>query len=138
MSRGAWRKSWVKLYITGWLHGSIRWELEPEERSVWADLIALAGQCGKDGAIVDNDDKPLPWPFIAGQLNIPVELLSRTIVKCKRGGRLEDCEGDKLVLTNFKMYQSEYQRQKPYREAQKDREKSGLPGGKSYQDLVQR
>jgi len=114
-TRGATRRSWIKLYLTGWLHGSIRWQLEPEERGVWADLICLAGECGKTGKICDNDGKPYPQKYLASMLNIPTELLDRTIEKCKNDERIS-VEGDILVITNWKAYQSEYERQKSYRD----------------------
>jgi len=114
MARGSSRRAWVKLYITGWLHGSIRWQLDAEERGVWADLIALAGECGKDGRICDNDDRPYPRDYIAGQLNIKEELLGATIAKCRADARLDDRD-DMIVITNWKAYQSEYDRQKQYR-----------------------
>lgn len=115
MPRGATRRTWVKLHITGWLHGSIRWQLEADERGVWADLIALAGECGKDGKICDNDDRPYPRDYVAGQLNIPLELLERTIAKCQKEGRLDENK-DMIIITNWKAYQSEYERQKQYRD----------------------
>ena len=114
-TRGATRRAWIKLYLTGWLHGSIRWQLEPEERGVWADLICLAGECGKAGRICDNDGKPYPQKYLASMLNIPTELLDRTIEKCKNDERI-NVEGDILVITNWKAYQSEYERQKVYRD----------------------
>ncbi len=117
--RGQGRMTWVKLHINGWLHGSIRWQLEPDERGVWADLIVMAGQCLAGGKICDNDERPFPRDFIAGQFNIPIELLDRTIAKCRREGRLEDRD-DMIVLTNWHVYQSEYERQKGYRDAKKD------------------
>jgi len=112
--RGTAKLTWVKLHINGWLHGSIRWQLEADERGVWADLIALAGQCLSGGAISDNDGRPYPRDFIAGQLNIRQELLDRTIAKCRQNGQLVDRD-DMIVLTNWKIYQSEYERQKQYR-----------------------
>ena len=115
MARGATRRTWVKLFITGWLHGSIRWQLEADERSVWADIICMAGECGQGGLIADNDGRPLPWSFIANRLNIPEELLERTIAKCKHEGRLEDRDDETLKITNWSAYQSEYERQKPHR-----------------------
>ena len=112
--RGRSKMTWVKIYVTGWLHGSIRWQLEPDERGVWADLIVLAGQCLQRGKICDNDGKPFPREFIANQLNIPKELLDRTIAKCRREGRIDERD-DIIVLTNWTAYQSEYERQKQYR-----------------------
>ena len=112
--RGEVRMTWVKIHISGWLHGSIRWQLNPDERGVWADLIVLAGQCLQGGKICDNDEKPYPRDYIAGQLNIPQELLDRTIDKCRAEGRIDDSK-DMIVITNWKSYQSEYERQKQYR-----------------------
>lgn len=120
MPRGATRRTWVKLFITGWLHGSIRWQLEPDERSVWADLICMAGECGKEGEICDNDNKPFPREYIANHLNIKQDLLDRTIAKCRHEGRLADRD-DILIITNWKAYQSEYDRQKPYRQKETDK-----------------
>ena len=116
--RGGYSKTYVKISVTGWLHGSIRYQLEPDERSVWADFLAWAGQCRLDGLIADNDGRPFPMSFVANQLNIPLELLDRTIKKCVLEGRVE-LKDDTIVVVNFKQYQDEYSRQKPYREAKK-------------------
>jgi len=112
--RGQQKMTWVKLYITGWLHGSIRYQLEPDERGVWADLIAMAGQCLSGGRICDNSGVAYPRGYIANQLNIPFELLERTIDKCKKEGRIHESKGI-LSITNWSAYQSEYERQKKYR-----------------------
>ena len=96
--------------ITGWLHGSIRYQLEPDERGVWVDLIAMAGQCLTGGRICDNSGVAFPRQYIANQLNIPLELLERTIDKCKKEGRIHESEGV-LSITNWSVYQSEYERQ---------------------------
>ena len=117
--RGTKPRAWVKVHVKGWLHGSIRWQLTPAERGVWADLIVLAGECGQEGKICDNDQRPYPRDFIANQLNIPLELLGRTIAKCRHEGRIDDRD-DVIVITNWAAYQSEYERQKPYRDAKKD------------------
>jgi len=113
--RGKGKRSWVKLWVTGWLHGSIRWQLNPAERGVWADLLCLAGECGQEGKICDNDGRPYPREFIANQLNILQILLDETIAKCKHEGRLED-KDDVIIISNWQTYQSEYDRVKKYRE----------------------
>lgn len=114
--RGQVRLTWVKIHIAGWLHGSIRWQLDPAERGVWADLIALAGQCLQGGRICDNDGRAFPFDFLANQLHIPLELLEATIAKCKEEGRIEVI-GGVIIITNWHAYQSEYERQKSYRKA---------------------
>src|SRR4030042_2150417 len=117
------RKSWVKLWVTGWLHGSIRWQLTPEERGVWADLMALAGECAADGAICDHDGKALPRKFIANQFNISQVLLDRVIAKCVHDGRIEEAELDGILkLTNWEHYQPDYDRQKVWRDRQGETE----------------
>lgn len=117
VKRGS-RRTWVKFFITGWLHGSIRWQLAPDERSVWADLICLAGECSQEGRISDNDDRAYPRDFIANQLNIPPELLDRTIAKCRHEGRIAD-DDNVIIIVNWGKYQSEYDRQKKYRRKDK-------------------
>lgn len=134
--RGRTRLTWVKIHVTGWLHGSIRWQLEPDERGVWADLIALAGQCLMGGKICDNDGKAFPREYIANQLNIPLELLDRTIAKCRLEGRIDDRD-DIIALTNWKAYQSEYERQKQYRGTEKDDSPDKFIKGK-YGHMVKR
>jgi hypothetical protein len=114
-TRGVRRQAWVKVYITGWLHGSVRWDLKPEERSVWTDLICLAGECGKGGKICDNDGKPYPLHYIAHVFNVSEKLLLRAIDKCKAQDRLTEEDG-LLSITNWKVYQSEYERLKGYRD----------------------
>ncbi len=113
--RGRGKRSWVKLWVTGWLHGSIRWQLDPAERGVWADLLCLAGECGQEGKICDNDGRPYPRDFLASQLHIPQTLLDQTIAKCKHEGRLDD-QDDIIIISNWQTYQSEYDRVKKYRE----------------------
>lgn len=114
--RGSTRRAWVKLYVTGWLHGSIRWQLEPEERSVWADLLCLAGECSQNGLIADNDGRGFPRQYVANHLNIPLELLESTISKCQVEGRIDNREDGVLQITNWQIYQSEYERLKKYRQ----------------------
>ena len=118
--RGGYSRTYFKIFITGWLHGSIRWQLDAEERGTWADLLALAGQCRQDGVIADNDGKPYPREYIAGQLFISRDLLDRTIAKCQAEGRIVDQDGV-LTIVNWKVYQSEYDRQKPYRQRGQER-----------------
>jgi len=136
MARGATRRTWVKFFITGWLHGSIRWQLEAEERGVWADLICMAGECGQGGLIADNDGRPLPWSFIANRLNIPEELLERTVAKCKHEGRLVGGDDNTLKITNWAAYQSEYERQKPHRKPTTKTGNDLTPKGVTTKDTI--
>ncbi|GAI45443.1 unnamed protein product, partial [marine sediment metagenome] len=104
------------------LQGSIRYQLEPDERGVWYDLLNFAAICAKPGMISDKDERPYPHDFIANRLNIEVELLERTLKKCIEEGRINENDNG-IHVTNWKEYQSEYERQKPYREAKKGKER---------------
>ena len=128
--RGQAKMTWVKIYISGWLHGSIRWQLEPAERGVWADLIVMAGQCLLGGQICDNDGLAFPLDFIANQLNISRELLDTTLDKCVKEGRVIVKDGV-ISIVNWTAYQSEYERQKKYRTDPKEPEQpKDYQGGK--------
>jgi len=119
MARGSTRRTWVKLHCDGILNGSIAYQLEEAEQAVWMKLIAFAGVINRDGQISDNDGRPFPRQFIMHRINTTEDHLESTLKKCITEGRItEDEQG--LHITNWKIYQSEYNRQKPYREAGKD------------------
>lgn len=110
------RRLWIKLYPVDCLDGSIRYQLEPDERGVWYDLLNFSAICAIPGTIADKDGRPYPHSFIANRLNISLELLELTLRKCKEEGRIREEDGGVIEITNWHAYQSEYQRQKPYRE----------------------
>jgi len=115
------RKRWIKIYPVECLDGSIRYQLEPDERGVWYDLLNYSALCSNHGSIADRDNRPYPHSFIANRLNIPVELLVRTLAKCIEESRLtEDDKG--IHVTNWKYYQSEYDRTKGYQLAYRQRQ----------------
>jgi len=112
------RRSWIKLWINESLKGSIRFDLTPAERGVWYDLLLFAGDCREPGTISANSNTPYPHEYIANTLNIPLELLESTIKKCIETRRLEENSAG-IHIVNWASYQSEYERQKPYREKKK-------------------
>ena len=118
MPRAGWRKRWIKLYPLECLEGSIRYQLEPDERGVWYDLLNFSAICQTAGTIGDNDNRAYPHSFIANRLNISLELLERTLKKCEEEGRLKE-NNNGIAIVNWVAYQSEYDRQKPYREKKK-------------------
>ena len=114
-------RRWIKLWVAESLRGTIRFDFTPEERGVWYDLLALAGDCRQEGLIAANENHPYPAKWVAGVLNISEGLLERTLKKCLDSGRI--ATGDNGVqIVNWGRYQSEYDRQKPYREGKKERE----------------
>ena len=131
-------KRWVKVWVQECLTGTIRFDFSPEQRGVWYDLLILAGNCRKEGLIAAGEGIPYPDTWIAGTLNIPLKLLQTTITKCMATDRIEK-NGSGYRIINWEKYQSEYDRQKPYREKKKqeDRDPDKYIKGK-YGGMVQR
>lgn len=131
-------RRWIKLWTNEWLKGSIRFEFSAEERGVWADLLALAGNCRQDGLISANESTPFPHSYIAGNLNISLDLFEGVLEKCKKSGRISENKHG-ITITNWSKYQSEYDRQKPYRERKKEEPVNPEKFGKGpYGHLVQK
>ena len=118
MSRAAGRRTWIKLFCWGRLHGSMVYQLTEAEQSVWDKLLCYAGLIGREGQISDNDGRPFPHDFIAQELHTTEEILEDMLRKSKVEGRITENEQG-LHITNWKEYQSEYERQKPYRQRAK-------------------
>lgn len=112
------RRTWIKLYTHGILHGSVSYQLSEAQQAIWVKLLCMAGECNRDGQISDNDGRPFPHSHIAREIGTSAELLENTLNLCFDEGRIkEDDKG--LHITNWTIYQSEYQRQKPYREGKR-------------------
>lgn len=109
---GTW--SWFKVDTDGWLQGSIRLDLTPEQRGVWIDLLALASSTRlRDGTLRFAPDKPMPREWIANNLRISLEALNSTIEACQHDknkedgkNRIEVWKDGTIELTNFARYQS--------------------------------
>jgi len=66
---------------------------------------------------------PFPHNWIAGTLNVSIELLEETLLKCKKSGRIYE-NNDGIKILNWGKYQSEYDRQKPYRQQKQRHERT--------------
>ena len=89
-----------------WLTGSIRQDLIPDERSVWADFMAMAALTREPrrGYIERSEGIPYDRPYLLSFLNISGELLDRTIAKCAKEGRLQVYPDGTMYLPNFGRY----------------------------------
>ncbi|KKN03087.1 hypothetical protein LCGC14_1111140 [marine sediment metagenome] len=134
-------RDWVKLWVKESLIGTIREDLTPEERGTWYDFLLLAGNSRIPGVICANETTALPVKRIAGILNIDVTLVKRCIKKFKESGRITVDKNGVMSIFNWSKYQyTDYDRQKPYREAKADKELSEveeeLARQEAHQDKV--
>ena len=112
-------RKWYKHWVAESLRGTIRFDLTSEERGVWFDLLAMTAESRHEGYIAPNDEQGYPDSWIASSLNITIKLLQRVIQKCEVTGRIKRTKYG-LQIINWSKYQSEYDRQKPYRQQQKE------------------
>ncbi|MGA2363525.1 MAG: hypothetical protein ABSG73_13850 [Candidatus Aminicenantales bacterium] len=93
---------WIPLWRDKWLQGSTRFELLPDERSVFIDLLCMAG--GDDGFIRANPETPYPDRYLANLLNIDIELWERTVRKCVSVGKIIRMEDGILYVASWQEY----------------------------------
>lgn len=110
------RRTWIKIFSEKWLRGSIRQE-KPEVRGIWIDLLALAADSayGDSGLIRLAPGVGLRDEQIAKMLNLTPQLWVATRVRLEKTDRISINKDKEITITNWKKYQSEYNRQKPYR-----------------------
>lgn len=111
-------RTWVKLYCSRWLTGTLRQET-PALRGIWADVLALAGDgaYGDEGSICLANRIGLTDVQIAAVLNLHDSEWANAKARLIQTDRISANGTNVITVTNFARYQSEYQRQKPYRKS---------------------
>ena len=109
-------RTWVKLYCDQWLSGSLR-EETPELRGIWADLLALAGsgKYGDTGRISLQNDVGLSDCQFEKLLKITKYQWQKAKKRLILTERIAVNSANVVTIINWKKFQSEYKRQKPYR-----------------------
>ena len=105
-------KDWIPLWIDKWIFGSTRIELEPAERSVFLDFLALAGK--DDGWIRANSELAYSLPQLAGFLNIKIELLQATIEKCLKTNKIQETKQGIYRIVSWDDYRLSSKQQHRY------------------------
>lgn len=131
------RRTWIKIFSSNWLRGSIRKETA-QVRGVFADLLAAAGdsEYGDDGIIQLADSIGLTDDLMAWNLNLPIDVWLEAKERLSHHPSPEENrikiiplqKGYAIQIVNWKKYQSEYRRQKKYRK--KSAKINENPGGK--------
>ncbi len=125
MKLSAGRRSWVKLWVNDWLDGTSRWQLTGAQRAFWVDLLAMAGR-GRIGGIVcsgRDGDTLIGYPLKTFEaLSLEQIDIVETFALFERTGKITlEVRGDSpklyvVHITGWDRYQSEYERNKKYRE----------------------
>ena len=118
-------RTWIKVYCEKWLSGTIR-EERPDVRSVWIDLLALAGNglYGDIGEIKLANGVGLTDTQIAEILHITKSLWKKSKKRFLESQRIGITPKGAIRIINWSKYQSEYERQKPYRRAKSEETQS--------------
>lgn len=121
--RNVKKRGWVVLRKS-WLTSSINYRMELGEIAVFSKIIVMADEFGPvPGLISDNDCRPMPHAYLAHQACCPIEVFESCLEKAKQDVSIyENSHG--IFVTHFDEYQfTEYDRQKPWREMQKQKRK---------------
>lgn len=111
------QRTWIKIYCDKWINGTLR-EEPLALRGLWVDLLTLAGNgtYGDAGKIGLPQNVPLTDNQVAAILKIePQEWLDGKSRLIETDRVRETAEG-LIEIINWKKYQSEYSRQKSYRQ----------------------
>jgi hypothetical protein len=117
---------WIKLWPDEWLNGTLRFTLDHKKRAVWADVLCLAGRSRIPGVICAGEEngKLIGYPpeHLAGITLVTPEEFLQILSIFEAQGRVNiERENGRIIihLTNWKKYQSDYYRQKPYRQVKR-------------------
>lgn len=121
-----WRHRWYKVFPMEDLFGAIRYRLTPAERGVLYDLRSQAGISVVPGTVCESASRTYPHAYLANLLNVQTALLETALKKSTDLGLCtEDARG--IHFPEWESRQSEYDRQKPYREAKRDEQSLTSP-----------
>jgi hypothetical protein len=90
-------------------------ELEPDERFVWFGFILLAGDCAHEGNICATENSGFTDDQLADLLKADKALIQRSKKKFVKYDKIIISPTGIITITKWKLYQSEYDRQKSYR-----------------------
>jgi hypothetical protein len=109
-------RTWIKVYAEPWLDGSIRQEA-PEVRAVFIDLLVLAGsgRFGDRGEVKIAECLGFSDAQLAKIIGVTAKRWRVIRSHLAKAERISVAPNGVITITNWKHYQSEYERQKPNR-----------------------
>lgn len=115
---------WYPFWIDKWLFGSTKFEFTPAERSVWIDLLTLAHK--DSGFIRANIDMPYPIEHLANIFVVPVDLLTTTIEKCIKNGKLEKLDDGSLFVASIERYELTKRHKRRFQKEESNKEENNI------------
>ena len=99
------RLFWIKIWTEEWLDGSIREQLTAVERSIWVDLLVMAGRSRISGVIQSNSDTGYSHDYLANRFNISRGDLDKALLHFQEQERIiENKDGIRII--NWSKYQN--------------------------------
>jgi len=98
------RLFWIKVWTEEWLDGSIREQLTPVERSIWIDLLVMAGRSRTPGIVQSNPSKAYTHAYLAGRFKIALNVLETALKHLKEQQRITENEVG-ITIINWDVYQ---------------------------------
>ncbi len=118
--------TYIAFHCEKWLYGSTSMELEFDEIACFTFILARAALTGADppGLIYYFSEQHLAY-----QLHVPLELLEKTLEKCKKFKKIKIKPLKRetkyiLSIVNWTKYQHVYMHQKAYRQRQKEKKEA--------------
>lgn len=114
------KRTWIKVYCDKWVSGTLRDET-PEIRCCWIDLLALVGnsQNSDTGELKLANGIGYSDEQISDILRIEIPLWLKAKQRFVDTDRIILSSKNEIAIKNWTKYQSEYSRQKPYRNKEK-------------------
>ena len=98
------RLFWIKIWTEEWLDGSIREQLTTSERSIWVDLLVMAGRSRNLGIIQSNPKVPYSHEYLANRFRVSPKELDEALLHFKAQGRIKE-DGKGIEIVNWGKYQ---------------------------------
>ena len=109
------RRNWIKLYVDQILRGTMIDELKNKERWSWIGLLLLAGDSPTEGTVCITNEIGYTDEQLCKLLDVPFEIFKDAKKKMIKFNKIEIDEKNVIKIVKWNKYQSEYKRQRKYR-----------------------
>jgi hypothetical protein len=119
-------RKWFKLYGHDLLYGSTLKELNYKEFSIWIELLCLACDSPIDGLVMAREGEGYKPIEIALKIKAPLSVVKSALEKLQLPSGKDNIpkiiilDNNIIKINKWHIYQSDYSRQKPYRQQQQE------------------